>query len=90
MARSLIYGEHIRIERVLMHRDKTPTANYHRSVQIDNKNYKLFKNYPLYPMSLSLFFNLSTIEKLAIAPQLIRLNKMKHAEYKRFLKSFTY
>lgn len=81
MAKTLMEGEHVRFDRVLMHREETPLNRYHESVENDNRNHAVMKSYPLLPMSLKLLTYLNAREVLYILPILFQLNRSKHRSY---------
>lgn len=79
-AGTLLHGQHGEIEDVLMTRDETPSENYVRSVQRDNRG-RLARVFPLIPMTWDIVVRQKTPMKPTILKALLYINVEKHLEY---------
>lgn len=84
MACSLCYGGHVRVEKILMHRETAPHDRYNSVVARDNSAYPRFTYFPILPMSFEFIKTLSVLDCLGLLPRLAHLNFVKHREYMRF------
>jgi len=81
MAMTLCHGEHLRVDRYLMHREITENYKYHESVIVDNKNHFSGLLFPIWPMSFYFLKEAPLLLKFKIFPALIKLNIEKHMEF---------
>lgn len=80
MALTLLQGDHIKISRVLLHREKTDTSNYLVSVKHNHQSI-LDEYFPVFPLTKALLKKLTFNEAVMCFWKLFRINLLKHAEY---------
>jgi len=86
MAISLWHGEHIEVSDILLSRDYTDSGRYLSSVDQDNYQH-FWLGIPLLPMSLHVLRNISFWAWPFVLASLVRLNRRKLAEFRKFRSS---
>jgi len=79
-AASLLWGDHVESEAVLLNREVTPSANYMKYVRRDNSSF-LARLFPLLPMTRDLLRRRELPRSIRLFRSLLRLNIVMHCWY---------
>jgi len=80
-ALTLMKGEHLCVDEILMHREIAEADRYSRSVKADNSKYLIGEYFPVLPLTFAIFHRLPFAVFLKILGSMLRLNRDKHVEY---------
>jgi glycosyltransferase involved in cell wall biosynthesis len=86
MAVTLMYGTHLEIDEVLMHREAAEPGRYQKNVKIDNKRF-LDQIFPILPMTMALIKRVNFMLVMKLFFPLLRLNYLKSKENIKFILS---